>query len=174
MEKIIFFYVQSVLNFYGTLTLFKRKGMMLKVNQETSGNAWDGCLDIAAFAGVGYLSGKVINEYVKWTSTPSIFKKTITIDLMSSAYCCGLFAAIDRLSYAILRSQIGYKRANKPVYSALRIGGCAVGSIWVFNKIAFLANLKVLEEKPAVAVILTAIVIYNLISSQLALFNSRE
>jgi hypothetical protein len=146
--------------------------MVTRINPQIE-YMWNSSLDIAAFAGVGYLSGKAVNWFTKWSSVPSIFHKTPQVDLTSAAVCCAVFAAIDRLAHAILGACLGAERANRPIYSAIRIGAGMVAAMSAFEALASQATLPRVETQAAVAVILTAIVIYSQIISHLMIFNSR-
>jgi hypothetical protein len=137
-------------------------------------------LETAAFAGMGYLSGRMVHEYVKWTSPSSIFMTSAKIDSNSAAACCALFTVIDRLAHSILTAVLGSKRTNQAIYSVIRIGASAVGAATALN--AFVSSnalsamgsnvrLTQMEIKPAVAVIVLAIVIYNHVMFNLSFFN---
>jgi hypothetical protein len=134
---------------------------------------WNSGLDIAAFAATGYIAGKAVNWSTKLSTVPSIFSKAPQVDLKSAAVCCAIFAAIDRLAHAILTSSMGAERANKPIYSAVRIGACAMLTTSVFDVLASQMQLARVESQAALAVMITAILIYSQIISNLALFNSR-
>lgn len=138
------------------------------VNYETVEHVWDNYLDIASFAGVGYLSGRTVNWFTNWTSASSILTKAEQVDLTSAVGCCALFAAIDRLAYSML-SYYASHEVNKPIYSILRVGASAIAAVSLFNGLI----PQSIETKSGVAVILTAVLIYSQILMQLTVFNSR-
>src|SRR5215216_6597950 len=98
-----------------------------------TGRIWNNGIDIASFAGVGYLSGHVVNQFTKWSSASSLIMKTGQVDVTHAAACCGLFAAIDRLAYNILNSMVGKDQASKPFYSAFRIATSTAATSYLLN-----------------------------------------
>jgi hypothetical protein len=137
---------------------------------------WDNCLNIAAFAGIGSLSGRTVNWFSKWTSAPSFFKKTTQVDLQSAVVCCALFKTIDCVFYYNLRylsrQLFGEDVVDKPIYSALRLGTSAFWAIGLVHRFASHIKLASVETKTGLAVISTAMVIYNVIYWNLKEFNS--
>lgn len=148
--------------------------MALEINGKTIEGVWDSCLDIAAFAAVGYLAGRAVNWFIQWSSTPSFFTKATQIDLKSAVVCCALFAIIDRFAHAIFSAIAGSGEVNKPVYSVFRIGASAAGAISLLNAFALPGKLAGVETQLAGAVILTAIAIYSQILLYLSAFNNRH
>lgn len=146
---------------------------MFGIRAEAIEKVWDSCLDSAAFLAIGYLSGRVVNWFIKWSSTPSFFTKSTQIDLNSGAICCALFAVIDRIAYMILNTVFETEEIDKPVYSACRIAISASAAIALLNAAASSFKISSVESKPAVAVMLTAMVIYGQIWTHLNLFNLR-
>lgn len=140
---------------------------------KTIGYFFDSVVDIGAFSVIGCMSGYAVNEFIKWGSAPSFFKKIPQIDLKAAAICAALFALIDRAAHAIFCKIAGDSIANKPLHSAFRIGGSATASIALFNHFAPLAKLGIVDKQIGLAVILTATLIYNLILFQAALFTFR-
>lgn len=140
---------------------------------ETVEWVWDSCLDSASFLGIGYLSGRMVNWFTKWSSVSSFFTKSAQIDLTSAAVCCALFATIDRIAYNILNLIIEDEELEKPAYSACRIMASAAAAVTLLNIAATHLKISSLDNKSAVAVILTAIVIYSQIVTHLNMFNLR-
>lgn len=145
----------------------------MAIDLKTVEKLWDNCLDIGAFAGVGYLSGRFVNHLTKWTSKPTLFGAKATIDLKSATICCGLFMLIDRMAQSLLLNFVKEKRVNKPVYSILRMGLSAAGAITLLNAVAGRFQLVNLETKMAGTVIVTAVFVYGKILSHLHIFNNR-
>ncbi len=143
------------------------------IDLKTVEKLWDSCLDIAAFAGVGYLSGRIVNQLTKWTSKPTLFGVKAAIDLKSATICCGLFILIDRMAQSLLLNFVKEKRVNKPVYSVLRMGVSAMGAINLLNAVAGRFQLVSLETKMAGTVIATAVFVYSKILLHLHVFNMR-
>jgi len=146
--------------------------MVLDIHGEKIGYVWYSCLDIGAFAAVGYVSGRVVNLIVKSASALSFFKNPSQTDLTSAAVCCALFATIDRINQFILYWMFE-ESSNKPIYSALRIGVSVTIAVGLFKHLASSVKLSSMESKPATAIILTAIVIYSQMLLCLDIFNER-
>jgi hypothetical protein len=72
-----------------------------------------------------------------------------------------------------LNSGFETEEIDKPVYSACRIAISASAAIALLNGVASSLKISSVEPKAAIAVILTAIVIYGQIWTHLNLFNLR-
>lgn len=147
--------------------------MVFNIDSKTVEKLWDSCLDIGLFTGVGYLSGRIVSQLMKWTSKPSLFGAKAEINLRSAATCCGLFMLIDRTAQSILVASIGTNRTNKPAYSIMRMGLSAAGAVTLFNAVADRFKLVSLETKMAGTIILTAVFVYSTVLSRLNVFNNR-
>lgn len=148
--------------------------MVLNIKRESIVRLWDNSLDVASFAGVGYLCGRLVNSVTKWTAKPSFFEKAKLVDVNSAAICCALFMAIDRVSYSILSSYIDKKELNKPAYIAMRIGVNLSAAVGLFNVLATPLQRATVELKGASVIILTAIAVYSQILLYLRVFNDRD
>lgn len=146
--------------------------MKLCIPQDSLKRGWESCLDIGAFTGVGYLCGHVVNEWIKWTSKPSLFSKVESVDLKSAAICCAVFMTLDRLGHALLIARVG-KEVNKPVYSSIRIGSHLAIAVLSFNALASRIKLVKIETHLASAIILMAIIAYSRMIFHLYIFNER-
>ncbi len=136
--------------------------------------AWDNCLDIASFAGVGYLSGRSVNWLTKWTSKPSLFNKSELVDLKSIAICSALFMTIDRLACAVLTYYVNDDQLKKPVYTAIRIAVDLTATVSLFNAVAEPLKQASVEFKTASAIILAACALYAHVLLIMSLFNDQE
>lgn len=148
--------------------------MVLEIKRESIEHLWDSCLDIVAFASLGYLCGHVVNRLTKWTSLPFLFGKSEAADLKSGSICCALFVTIDRLVLAMLNSFVGEEETHKPIYSVLRIGVNLTTAIGLFNMLASRVKLKSIEFKTASAIILTTVVVYSQTLLSLRVYNERQ
>lgn len=140
---------------------------------------WDSCLDIASFAGVGYLCGRGINWLTKWTSKPSFFGKSESVDLKNAAMCCALFITIDRLAQTLLIFWSGKEKKerekyDKPLYTAFRIGISLTATVTAFNALAPNINRATIEFNTASTIILTALMVYSLIILFLDVYDHRS
>lgn len=147
--------------------------MNFNISSRSVEKLWDSCLDIGIFTGIGYLSGRIVNQLMKWTSKPSLFGAKAEINLRSAATYCGLFMLIDRIAQSILIASMGTNRTNKPAYSMMRMGLSAAGAIALFNAAADQFKLVSLETKMAGTIILTAVFVYSRVLSHLNTFNNR-
>jgi hypothetical protein len=87
--------------------------MALGISREKIELAWDNCLDIAFFTGIGYLCGRAVNWYIHWASKPSFFGKAEMINVKSVAICCGLFMAIERIAQHVLSSYLNTQKSKE-------------------------------------------------------------
>jgi hypothetical protein len=131
---------------------------------------WDSCLDITAFAGVGYLCGHCVNVVIK--SKPTIFGNTEITDLKGVAIFCALFMTIDRLSHSILNSIA--LEFNKPIYTAIRIAINLTAAVCIFNLYTSRAKLVPIVLRSASLIILPAFAAYSIAIFCLSFYNSRS
>jgi hypothetical protein len=143
-----------------------------KASSESLECVWDHYVDIASFAAIGYLSGRAVNWFIKWTSPSSIITTKEQVDLIGAVACCALFVAIDSIAYSILSSFESYD-FNKTICSVLRVGASVIAAVSMFNVLAWPLNLASIEMKPGFAIIFTAIIIYSQFLMHLTLFNGR-
>lgn len=154
---------------------------MVTLDSASLERALDSCTDIAGFAVVGYLSGRLVNSLKNWSIMPSFFSKAELMDLRSATACCALFIMVDRFVQGIINQMLkgqeldrARRLMDKPFFSAARICMNGFIAIEMFNMLAKSFKMAKIEQKPAATLLLTALFIYTHLQFYLNCYNRRN